>query len=117
MIVKTPQKIKSIKDATPAKGQWYEYHGDIFVSVIPLKNKPHIRRKVSEMSNKKDNSTSQWHLAWQYEIIEAKYGKSAGGERTYEIPIRHQGELHYICLLYTSPSPRDLSTSRMPSSA
>ena len=26
-------------------------------------------------------------------------------------------ELSYICLLYTSPSPRDLSTSRMPSSA
>ena len=25
--------------------------------------------------------------------------------------------LHYLCLLYTSPSPRDLSTSRMPSSA
>ena len=24
---------------------------------------------------------------------------------------------HDICLLYTSPSPRDLSTSRMPSSA
>ena len=28
------------------------------------------------------------------------------------------GNIHYnICLLYTSPSPRDLSTSRMPSSA
>ena len=27
------------------------------------------------------------------------------------------GGLFYICLLYTSPSPRDLSTSRMPSSA
>ena len=27
-------------------------------------------------------------------------------------------EVHYVsCLLYTSPSPRDLSTSRMPSSA
>ena len=25
--------------------------------------------------------------------------------------------LSYFCLLYTSPSPRDLSTSRMPSSA
>ena len=25
--------------------------------------------------------------------------------------------LAYVCLLYTSPSPRDLSTSRMPSSA
>ena len=29
---------------------------------------------------------------------------------------RKSGE-PYICLLYTSPSPRDLSTSRMPSSA
>ena len=28
-----------------------------------------------------------------------------------------QGEWVKICLLYTSPSPRDLSTSRMPSSA
>ena len=27
------------------------------------------------------------------------------------------GILAYACLLYTSPSPRDLSTSRMPSSA
>ena len=27
------------------------------------------------------------------------------------------GTWPYICLLYTSPSPRDLSTSRMPSSA
>ena len=26
-------------------------------------------------------------------------------------------EIHSTCLLYTSPSPRDLSTSRMPSSA
>ena len=26
-------------------------------------------------------------------------------------------DLVYVCLLYTSPSPRDLSTSRMPSSA
>ena len=25
--------------------------------------------------------------------------------------------VRYVCLLYTSPSPRDLSTSRMPSSA
>ena len=25
--------------------------------------------------------------------------------------------MHYVCLLYTSPSPRDNTTSRMPSSA
>ena len=29
----------------------------------------------------------------------------------------HEGRLAEVCLLYTSPSPRDLSTSRMPSSA
>ena len=29
----------------------------------------------------------------------------------------HESGLVYICLLYSSPSPRDLSTSRMPSSA
>ena len=28
-----------------------------------------------------------------------------------------EGNCSYNCLLYTSPSPRDLSTSRMPSSA
>ena len=31
----------------------------------------------------------------------------------YSIGVAH----HKVCLLYTSPSPRDLSTSRMPSSA
>ena len=51
---------------------------------------------------------------------------------THEVQVRHnppplnssretRKELewlkHYNCLLYTSPSPRDLSTSRMPSSA
>ena len=30
---------------------------------------------------------------------------------------KDSGEMSWGCLLYTSPSPRDLSTSRMPSSA
>ena len=34
-----------------------------------------------------------------------------------ELPDRLDTVLHVICLLYTSPSPRDLSTSSMPSSA
>ena len=32
-------------------------------------------------------------------------------------PRRHKLMINGLCLLYTSPSPRDLSTSRMPSSA
>ena len=36
----------------------------------------------------------------------------------YEVRVSSEEFLDYIiCLLYTSPSPRDLSTSRMPSSA
>ena len=31
--------------------------------------------------------------------------------------IREMGQVLYPCLLYTSPSPRDSDTSRMPSSA
>ena len=42
-------------------------------------------------------------------------------EKLVDLSIPHisQGSLvvDYGCLLYTSPSPRDLSTSRMPSSA
>ena len=34
----------------------------------------------------------------------------------FEIEGHFEGE-YILCLLYTSPSPRDLSTSRMPSSA
>ena len=34
---------------------------------------------------------------------------------TYQAEVTTDG--YKICLLYTSPSPRDLSTSRMPSSA
>ena len=33
------------------------------------------------------------------------------------IKIKNPSAAGYVCLLYTSPSPRDLSTSRMPSSA
>ena len=40
-------------------------------------------------------------------------------EESLNIPSLHAKyfELYNTCLLYTSPSPRDLSTSRMPSSA
>ena len=62
----------------------------------------------------------------------AKYGKLVGhwrdeellGFYTYGFFTRKEldenkwsGKEVYSCLLYTSPSPRDLSTSRMPSSA
>ena len=39
------------------------------------------------------------------------------GLTNINIESRQEGAGFYSCLLYTSPSPRDLSTSRMPSSA
>ena len=50
----------------------------------------------------------------QIDAEREKYaGNQAFGNREYG-----QAAVHYtLCLLYTSPSPRDLSTSRMPSSA
>ena len=51
-------------------------------------------------------------------IFAAKFVKKAGAD---SITIHLREDRRHIkdndCLLYTSPSPRDLSTSRMPSSA
>ena len=44
----------------------------------------------------------------------ALYGNPKSGEHVLRFKVAEQED---ICLLYTSPSPRDLSTSRMPSSA
>ena len=57
-----------------------------------------------------------------------KVEKYFGHDRGYSCAFRQWGaksdcrllhgySLSFTCLLYTSPSPRDLSTSRMPSSA
>ena len=47
--------------------------------------------------------------------VTAIFGPSGSGKTTL---LRAIAGLEYTdCLLYTSPSPRDLSTSRMPSSA
>ena len=44
-----------------------------------------------------------------------RLGKSYSQNLTHQL--QASSDNHYICLLYTSPSPRDRSVSRMPSSA
>ena len=58
----------------------------------------------------------QQKLRNQYQQVPDYYSDEQQylGYNPYEIDIEEQ---YYGCLLYTSPSPRDLSTSRMPSSA
>ena len=53
------------------------------------------------------------------ESIERGLREAKAGQKIDDVPedIKHFFGKHERCLLYTSPSPRDLSTSRMPSSA
>ena len=46
------------------------------------------------------------------ELVEELVGKKSQPDLTSE-----ESDEYYTCLLYTSPSPRDRSVSRMPSSA
>ena len=49
--------------------------------------------------------------------VDPLYGPPAGVDVPGFERIGWPGEYPYTCLLYTSPSPRDISGSRMPSSA
>ena len=55
-------------------------------------------------------------LGAKLEIIEP-CGFLLSDKRFERVVMDYMDEKNIICLLYTSPSPRDLSTSRMPSSA
>ena len=50
-------------------------------------------------------------------IDEIEYLIINDGSRDDTVKVAKNWGVNYVCLLYTSPSPRDLSTSRMPSSA
>ena len=50
-------------------------------------------------------------IAWYQDLAEVLAANIADG-----VILATPNHMH-VCLLYTSPSPRDLSTSRMPSSA
>ena len=59
----------------------------------------------------------------EYEFLRNSYISDDGKGRSFivfgneDIGTSGEFDLSNLCLLYTSPSPRDLSTSRMPSSA
>ena len=52
-----------------------------------------------------------------YHAPDADVGTVAGERLGLEVDMLASGGASMLCLLYTSPSPRDLAVSRMPSSA
>ena len=64
-----------------------------------------------------DNEINQFVLAEQLKTLGYSYELASNGNEGYDLWLTGDFDLVLFCLLYTSPSPRDLSTSRMPSSA
>ena len=62
-------------------------------------------------------SGSTWHAAGLLPLFNMSYATSHIHDYSVKFYKNLEKELGTDCLLYTSPSPRDLSTSRMPSSA
>ena len=73
-----------------------------FLNLKPVPDEAHTRFDASRR-------------AYQYRITFKK--DPFQPETRYYFPQWNKLDIDKICLLYTSPSPRDLSTSRMPSSA
>ena len=67
----------------------------------------------------RESETRKMHSLEEYGLMHVKLYEDIARHghiaTSYAYPVRVEGR--YVCLLYTSPSPRDLSTSRMPSSA
>ena len=65
----------------------------------------------------------QWSAHYKLEGLRAVLPEAVREVQAYALPnpapkkIAIFASLHYCCLLYTSPSPRDRTRSRMPSSA
>ena len=77
-----------------------------------------ILNNVEDMYMKAKNALIQWHEeGYSVEKITELYQESIIPNSPLFTKESLQGLQWNICLLYTSPSPRDLSTSRMPSSA
>ena len=51
------------------------------------------------------------------QVLEMMGFRPVARHRSREVMLYRQGGMNVICLLYTSPSPRDQRGSRMPSSA
>ena len=66
------------------------------------------------------NHVLSWNQEWYYQanITAGVFEKKGLGKHGFNCHvIRNKNEFLDTCLLYTSPSPRDVEESRMPSSA
>ena len=79
---------------------------------------PHWRREIQGDAGRYDGAFS-YALPGAAKTLEIAETAASTGTKVWDcaVALSRMFERHQHCLLYTSPSPRDLSTSRMPSSA
>ena len=87
--------------------EWYES--------IPAELRPHKDQPFYHLLAENSDSYYTAYVSQQNLVLDGENGP-VGHPDLEDLFDGMEGE-RYTCLLYTSPSPRDLSTSRMPSSA
>ena len=87
---------------------------NIVLAILVTSLATYISRFLGALTSEKIGETSKiykWFNCVAYSTLAALIS------RMLIFPSGDLSDVHYICLLYTSPSPRDATLSRMPSSA
>ena len=86
-------------------------------SIFVIRNDAKISMDIQNMSVKEDKIQFDMHNLKVHTIPKFFNAFDFRVISAIRMLMQHQLTLHIDCLLYTSPSPRDGATSRMPSSA
>ena len=100
-------------------GEWFEFDNNYFVEKV-LPEMIDYFGKIEIRYDKKETTTLSLHELLR-DVDCAKFEINSGLDDDYAnrkiIQIKLKKAQTLVCLLYTSPSPRDATLSRMPSSA
>ena len=107
-------KVITLRKEITYKNEVFDYQSMIFISLITwLISKFGLALDMADFSNDMREKMSNFRM----KIKNSKPPKEIVHKEDIIIDQKNKLVLRQYCLLYTSPSPRDLSTSRMPSSA
>ena len=113
--VATPPETEKGGAGTPPKPEQEEKRME--ETTPPMSNKSEKKKKKKKGKKKRDRKEKKKEERKQETAVTQQKKKKHQGPKPNTIFYRQPDEDVESCLLYTSPSPRDLSTSRMPSSA